>query len=591
MIYLGIHIGHNASVSLMINGKIILALHEERFNKVKNFTGYPKKSIDYCKDYLKKKNLKIDQAAFSTVKHPPIEFKYPLGNFMSVTDWHNYFENYYQPRKKLIKKILKKNKSSNKLTHPFDKVKDHQLYDTKVYRKISRDFLSKQISLSHEKIFFLDHHLCHSYYSYFSSEKRHKKSCIVTIDSWGDDCNQSLWTPSKNGELKRILSSNQCDLARIYRFITLILGMKPNEHEFKVMGLSSYSDKKYFYPIYKKVFKEILKFNNLKIIHHKRPKDLYKYLKNSVANHRFDNIAGALQFYIEETVCILLKKIHKKYNISKFYFSGGLAMNVKMYNYLLKQKFVKFLHSPPSSSDESLCIGACYYLSRFEKKEPIININLGRKLLSDDTEINLNILKKYVVKKNVIIKNNVNHKEIAKLLNNGRIIAVARGREEFGARALGNRSIICNPNNLDQVRRINKKIKSRDFWMPFALTILEEDHKKYINNKKNIESNFMTIAFDTIQKNFDKIKAGCHNYDKTVRPQILLKKHNKNYYNLLKEFKKTSNIPALLNTSLNLHGNPKASDMESVIHTFLNSDLDYLYLEDKYLIKKLNVKN
>ena len=83
MIYLGIHVGHNASASLMINGKIVLALHEERFNKIKNFTGYPKKSIDYCKDYLKKKNLKVDKAAFSTVKHPPIEFKYPLGNYVS----------------------------------------------------------------------------------------------------------------------------------------------------------------------------------------------------------------------------------------------------------------------------------------------------------------------------------------------------------------------------------------------------------------------------------------------------------------------------------------------------------------------------
>ena len=72
------------------------------------------------------------------------------------------------------------------------------------------------------------------------------------------------------------------------------------------------------------------------------------------------------------------------------------------------------------------------------------------------------------------------------MLNNGESIAVARGREEFGARALGNRSIICNPNNLDQVRRINKKIKSRDFWMPFALTILR-DHKKYIKNNKNVE--------------------------------------------------------------------------------------------------------
>ena len=125
--------------------------------------------------------------------------------------------------------------------------------------------------------------------------------------------------------------------------------------------------------------------------------------------------------------------------------------------------------------------------------------------------------------------------------------------------------------------------------MPFALTILKEDHKKYIINDKNIESSFMTIAFETIKKNFNQIKAGCHNYDQTVRPQILSKKHNISYYNLLKEFKKISHIPALLNTSLNLHGNPKASDLKSVIHTFLNSDLDYLYLEDKYLIIKKNV--
>ena len=589
MNYLGIHVGHNASACLMINGKIVLALHEERFNKIKNFTGYPKKSIDYCKKYLKKKKLKIDKAAFSTIKHPPIEFKYPLGNFMSVSDWHNYFENYYKPQNNLITKIFNKNKNLKKLIYPYDKVKNNQLHDTSVYRKISKDFLSKQIGLNKKYIYFLDHHLCHSYYAYFSAETRHKKACVVTIDSWGDDCNQSLWIPTNNGDLKRITSSDQCDLARIYRFITLILGMKPNEHEFKVMGLSAYSNQKYFYPIYKNIFKKILKFQGLKLVHNNRPKDLYNHLKKGVANHRFDNIAGAVQFYIEETVSQLLSKIYKKYNIKNFYFSGGLAMNVKMYNYLLKKNFVKFLHCPPSSSDESLCIGACYFLSKKEKSSPISNINLGRKLMSDDTEINLNVIKKLLRKKNLIINKNVTVKNVAKLLNNGEIIAVARGREEFGARALGNRSIICNPNNLDQVRRINKKIKSRDFWMPFALTILKEDHKKYIKNNKNVESNYMTIAFETKKKYFNKIKAGCHNYDQTVRPQILSKKHNVNYYKLLREFKKISKIPALLNTSLNLHGDPKASDINSVIHTFLNSDLDYLYLEDKYLIKKKNV--
>ena len=88
-----------------------------------------------------------------------------------------------------------------------------------------------------------------------------------------------MWIPTNNGDLKRITSSDQCDLARIYRFITLILGMKPNEHEFKVMGLSAYSNKKYFYPIYKNIFKKILKFQGLKLVHSNRPKDLYNYLK------------------------------------------------------------------------------------------------------------------------------------------------------------------------------------------------------------------------------------------------------------------------------------------------------------------------
>tara|TARA_Y100000310_G_scaffold294649_1_gene325301 strand:+ start:3669 stop:4205 length:537 start_codon:yes stop_codon:yes gene_type:complete len=131
--------------------------------------------------------------------------------------------------------------------------------------------------------------------------------------------------------------------------------------------------------------------------------------------------------------------------------------------------------------------------------------------------------------------------------------------------------------------------KNRDFWMSFALTILKTNHKKYIKNPKNIKSEFMTIGFDTISKKYNKIIAGTHIYDQTVRPQILEKSQNEKYFSLIKEFEKITGVPALLNTSLNLHGNPVSSTLEDVIYTFKNSGLTYLYINDNFLVQKLKI--
>ena len=132
-------------------------------------------------------------------------------------------------------------------------------------------------------------------------------------------------------------------------------------------------------------------------------------------------------------------------------------------------------------------------------------------------------------------------------------------------------------------------IKSRDFWMPFALTILEEKHKAFLENSKNLSCEYMTMGFDVKKSKVKKIIAGCHPYDKTVRPQILKKVRNESYYNLIKSFYRLTGIPAVLTTSLNLHGNPIASDIHDVYKVFLNSELKYLYINNNYLIKK-NIK-
>ncbi len=159
-------------------------------------------------------------------------------------------------------------------------------------------------------------------------------------------------------------------------------------------------------------------------------------------------------------------------------------------------------------------------------------------------------------------------------------------RAEFGARALGNRSILARPDLQGTVKKINDVVKNRDFWMPFSLSIIKKYHKKYILNNKSLQSPHMTMAFDTIKKNYRFIASGTHPYDGTVRPQILEKNFNQKYYNLIIKFYKITKIPALLNTSLNLHGKPIVNNINQAIYTLENSDLDSLVINYKYILKK-----
>lgn len=578
----------------MIDGEIVAAIQEERITKIKNFTGYPKKSIQFCIDEAKKKGIKIDKAAFSTIKYPVFSYRVPLNHFFSIKDYDEFYgEKYYGKKikglstKKYITELLRNNKNNQDLYLDYKKIKNNDLFHNyKKFRNLLKETLKKQLK-SNQEIIFLDHHTCHAYYAYYAAIKKNKNCAIVTLDSEGDGLNQTVWINSKKSfTLKKIASSSECELARIYKFVTLILSMKPNEHEYKVMGLAPYAKESYSLEIYNKIFKNILKVKNCRVVHDKRPKDLYAYLKNNLKQYRFDNIAGAVQILIEKTSSKLLKQIYSKYKICNFAISGGVSMNIKMNKILSELKFVKQIYVPPSGSDESLSMGACYFLSK-NKSKSLKNIYLG----NDISGVKYYDLRKIFNKNKYKIKNNFTHYQISELLKKGEIIAVARGKEEFGARALGNRSIIANPSIDNIVQKINETIKNRDFWMPFALTILSEKQHNYLKNPKKIRSDFMTIGFNTIEKNFIKIKSATHPYDRTVRPQILEKDFNEKYYSIIKKFYKITGIPGVLNTSLNLHGYPICSNISDIKNTFIKSDLKFLYINDKFLIQKRNDKN
>ena len=176
--------------------------------------------------------------------------------------------------------------------------------------------------------------------------------------------------------------------------------------------------------------------------------------------------------------------------------------------------------------------------------------------------------------------------KVAELIAKGDVVArFGDGKMEFGARALGNRSILADPRKPDVIHHINKLVKMRDFWMPFAPSILAEREKDYIVNPKNIDSRFMAVGFDSTTIAKDHIPAGLHPFDRTARPQIVHKSDNPSYHSLIKAFEKITGVGALMNTSFNIHGESIVGTPHDAIDTFLRCGLDHLFI-GSWLISK-----
>jgi carbamoyltransferase len=242
----------------------------------------------------------------------------------------------------------------------------------------------------------------------------------------------------------------------------------------------------------------------------------------------------------------------------------------------------------PSCGDESTSIGAAYHVYVAMTREmggdsipaPIDDIYYGPDFSDDDV---LTALKKGDVRFKSQHMSDVD-KEVAGLIASGEIVARCSGRMEFGARALGNRSILADPADQQSVRIINMMVKKRDFWMPFAPVILWEQQADYIVNPKRIKSPYMMLTFDTTDKR-DDLVAALHQADFTARAQILERSYNPGYYNIIERFSHETDRSVLLNTSFNLHGYPVVCSPDEALWVFANSGLKYLALGN-HLISK-----
>ena len=603
---IGINImGHDASISYF-DGNDIFAIDEERLTRFKHDGTSIKKSVDCLSKYhsIDKNNLMYslcyeNEIFFSNPKFvlkKKIEKK--VRKIFNLSEIKEQKKILGHGKFNLLLKLFAKIPFSLGI---FGMILEYLISKSrkKEFKVTIKEYLSddlKDNKIDIANINFSDHHTTHCISSYFFSP--FKKCLSISLDLVGDKhfSKVFLCEGEKIKELassKIILNSRNevISIGRIYVFFTAFLGFTPNSDEGKVEALAAYgstkNNKLYDYLIKSTSISE----NNQMIIE----KDVIDYLEKNISNIEIEigkeNIAAAIQGYLENTVLSYVKKLINQYQIYDICLSGGNFANVKLNMRLYEESGLQNLYIIPAMTDSGAGLGALILSLKKEKKIKFDTFKVSKFEMPywgphySNDEIK-KILKKFEDKIKIEdAPNDLWHEYFAKLITEGKIGGLFQGRMEFGPRALGNRSIIGDARSLKTKERINSVVKGRPNFQPFCPSILEEDREKLF--EQSYKNKHMTCAFK-MKKEFAKILPSAVHIDDTARPQFVEENDNENYYKVLKEIKKITGYGVVVNTSFNKHGRTMVMKPEDALSDFLDSKLDFVCFQGIFVFKKDN---
>ena len=546
MIKLGISaFYHDSAASIVVDGKVLAAAEEERFTGIKHDSSFPKNAIKYC----------LAEAGF---------------NFSNINEVH-WYEN---PDKKddRVKTIFNK--------RPFRTFFLRQRYNKN--KKInSPKNLLKSIGYS-GKIIYHDHHYSHAAFSYYTSSFR--DAAILSIDGVGEWETATI-SFGKDNNINKLYSLNfPHSLGMLYSTVTSFLGFKPNEGEYKVMGLAPYGNPIKYYEKLNVIFndskEEIYLYQKYfaweyseRIMFTKRLCQLLELpprLPEDTLTQDHKDLAAALQKLYENKFELLLKKAKELTGSSNICITGGCAYN-GVAN-VLAYKYFDSVHVPFAPSDAGSAIGAC--LDSHIEISPYLGPSYKNRWIKLLLEKGKHRLKFFKLKEDSLIKN------VSELIATQKIVAWYQGRMEFGARALGNRSILASPKDPKMRERLNQVIKKREGFRPFAPSIPLEEAANFFDVKEPVP--YMNIVVKTKVKN---IPSATH-IDGTSRVQTVTEESNSLYYKLIKEVGRITGVPVILNTSFNLKDQTITLTPAQALKRFLESDIDVLVLNNFLIFKK-----
>lgn len=567
---------HDSAAALLKDGEIIAAAEEERFTRIKHDNQFPLQAIRYV---LLEAGISLhDVSRIIFYEKPFLKFDRILETFLArAPQDFLFFSHAFSP---WISKNLffKRNLARN-------------------LKKLDSSFV-----LGKKQLLFGQHHRSHAASAFFASP--FSEAAVVCADGVGEWSTTTVWK-GRGNELKSLKSIDfPNSLGLFYSAFTAFCGFRVLSGEYKLMGLAAYGEDKYKDQILEnfiRVFEDGSFELNQKFFNFYSTRNMYSPKFSEVFgcpprtpetdfSQVYADIAASAQSVLEDVLLKIARYAHELTGSENLCLAGGVALNCRANQKIIANTPFKRIWIQPAAGDSGGALGAAldYWFSKEKRSSPV-------SLMRDscwgprfsDSDIG-GVLDAVGIPYQVF-DNGGAVDRAADLLSQSKVIGWFQGRMEFGPRALGNRSILADPRDASMKHHLNRKIKFREQFRPFAPAILEDHFAEYFEGEPNP---FMLITADG-RKPSDELKgtypfAAIHE-DGTARVQTVTSSHSR-FYDLLKSFKNKTGCPSLLNTSFNLRGEPIVCTPEDALRTFVHSEMDSLFLGN-VLIERSDVQD
>ncbi len=599
---LGINFGHDASACLIINSKVAMAIEEEKMSRIKQDNGWPEHAIKKILQSFKLNPSDIDVIAFGGFSYQnnginEIKYRFSKDQGDKKAEIRDRLLTYFKLKKSSI--------SPNNVN----------VFESEILKK----------GFTKAKVTYFNHHLCHAVSAYYAAP--FASDMIITADGFGDNEAYNYYKfDSQKGIVPLQINDQNTSVGQFYSSITKLLGFRPMRHEGKITGLAAFGKETELVAKFKGLFRydkngkferfpfdkpktfkaensalSQLRFRekvNFKTSENESGQQyayyghiLYNWIKDVTKGHTKEDIAYACQIVTEEVL-----KEHTQKIVSQFFpgqklkisLAGGLFANVRVNQELFEMDCIENVFVQPAMGDAGLALGAAILYDLQERK---IVEDTGYKF--KDTFVGPNYrdelegFLKTVSNDFEVIKMDNPAKQVAQLIQDNVIVGFWHGSMEWGPRALGHRSMILNTFDRKVNDTLNQRLNRTEF-MPFAPSVIDYMVKEYMPafDDNCPAAEYMTITYDVDPKYHDLLQAVVH-VDGTARPQIVRKKDNPYYYDIIDEFYKLSGCGAIVNTSFNVHEEPIVSTPQTAFKALNDRRIDVLILEEFMLRYKI----
>ena len=582
MVILGLNAYHaDSSAALIKDGTLVAATEEERFNRIKHWSGFPAEAVKYC---LKAGGISAKDLDYICVNR--------------------------NTRANLLKKIEYVIRTRPSLSSLKDRLHNRSKIGNIV------DEFCKKIGVSGKKLKaefrFVEHHRAHISSSFLVSP--FQESALISVDGFGDflSCMTAMGTGNEIRVLKTVPYPHS--LGMFYLTITQYLGFPEYGAEYKVMGLASYGEPKYMDEMRKIVLIQddgTFKLGLEYFRHHDEGVDMSwentapsigcAYTDKLISllgparqpgdeiTQKHKDIAASLQAMYEEAFFAMLNRLYDMTKANNLCISGGCAMNSVANGKIFDKTPFKEIYIQAAAGDAGGALGAAYYVWNQELNNPrefvMDTAYWGPQFGEAEISKELSVKSKELEEKGCVIEKIENEDELCKRtaseIADGKVVGWFQGRMEWGPRALGNRSIVVDPRRAEMKDILNARIKRREPFRPFAPSILLEKVGEYF--EKDYPDPFMIKVYPIRPEKRDEIPAVTH-VDGTGRLQTVRREDNPLYWKLIKEFENLTGVPVVLNTSFN-ENEPIVCTPQEALDCFLRTKMDVLAVGN-YLIRR-----